>query len=127
VAFHRLETRPVPDRDIEGNASIRAVRDRPSWEAPRPDKHRGSPIAVQTITVAEEHECKLAGDAVRLDELPGQERETRISTSVYYKTDDLRLAGLGLTLRRRLEQGRNLWQLKLQRADSRVEVEEGGG
>jgi CHAD domain-containing protein len=44
--------------------------------------------------------------------------------AVYYDTEDQRLARHGVTLRRRLEDGRDLWQLKLPSDDDRLELEE---
>jgi CHAD domain-containing protein len=43
--------------------------------------------------------------------------------ATYYDTDDLRLARHGVTLRRRNEDGRDLWQLKLPSDGDRLELE----
>jgi CHAD domain-containing protein len=57
----------------------------------------------------------------------GQPLESRVFTSSYYDTQDRALARLGITLRRRLENGKNLWQLKLPGRGFRREVELPGG
>jgi CHAD domain-containing protein len=75
-----------------------------------------------------ERELKLsAPPGYVLPDLPGEQLEARLFTSVYHDTSDLRLAQLGITLRRRVENGRGLWQLKLPREDARLELEQGGG
>jgi CHAD domain-containing protein len=43
--------------------------------------------------------------------------------AMYYDTDDQRLARYGVTLRRRFEDGRPLWQLKLPTDGDRLEIE----
>jgi CHAD domain-containing protein len=63
-----------------------------------------------------------------LPELGGTPRPGRSFVSTYVDTPDYRLAAADVTLRRRLENGRNLWQLKLPRgAGVRLELEESGG
>ena len=47
----------------------------------------------------------------------------RIFTSTYYDTKDYSLARLGITLRRRVEQGKGVWQLKLPKGKARRELE----
>jgi CHAD domain-containing protein len=75
-----------------------------------------------------EREVKLSADGlVELPELPGEPLESRVFTSYYHDTADRRLAQAGITLRRRLENGKSLWQLKLPRGDGRVELELAGG
>lgn len=74
-----------------------------------------------------ERERKLVGPAEALDALDGRSIEPRLFTSTYHDTADRRLARRGITLRRRLENGVNLWQLKLPRTNGRLEVEEPGG
>jgi CHAD domain-containing protein len=76
-----------------------------------------------------ERELKFdVDDAFELPALPGTPIEPRTFVSTYLDTPGLRLAAAGITLRRRLENGRNLWQLKLPRGgDDRLEVEEPGG
>jgi len=77
-----------------------------------------------------EREVKLEpGDAFALPELPGTPLASRIFTSTYHDTPPRSLARAGITLRRRLENGVSLWQLKLPLAgpDARAELEVHGG
>jgi CHAD domain-containing protein len=74
-----------------------------------------------------ERELKLRGDADLLTRLEGEPLEERRFTSTYHDTADYRFARSGVTLRRRLERGKSLWQLKLPRGSARVEVEVAGG
>jgi CHAD domain-containing protein len=78
---------------------------------------------VQTL----ERERKLSGPAGVLDALEGETLEPRTFTSTYHDTADRRLARNGITLRRRLENGVNRWQLKLPRQQWRLELEQRGG
>jgi CHAD domain-containing protein len=71
-----------------------------------------------------EQEIKLSADpGVCLPSSLGRPLPTRWLTSKYYDTHDYRLVQAGITLRRRTEQGRGLWQLKLPVAGARREVE----
>ncbi|HEU5243418.1 MAG TPA: CYTH and CHAD domain-containing protein [Gaiellaceae bacterium] len=75
-----------------------------------------------------EHERKLdAPTGFRLPPLGGRPLARRIFTSVYYDVPGASLAIAGITLRRRTEQGRGVWQLKLPAEDSRLEIEAEGG
>jgi CHAD domain-containing protein len=74
-----------------------------------------------------ERELKLRGDADILERLDGEPLEERRFTSTYYDTPDFRLARSGVTLRRRVERGKSLWQLKLPRDAGRLELEQAGG
>lgn len=75
-----------------------------------------------------EQEVKLSPSAkLDLDRLSGEPLERRSFLSTYYDTDDRVLAGLGITLRRRVEHGLSLWQLKLPRSGGRLELERPGG
>ncbi|HZR94630.1 MAG TPA: CYTH and CHAD domain-containing protein [Gaiellaceae bacterium] len=75
-----------------------------------------------------EHEVKLeAPDGFELPDLGGEPLEPRVFTSVYYDTPARSLARAGITLRRRTERGRSLWQLKIPVDGARVELEEPGG
>ena len=74
-----------------------------------------------------ERELKLEADgSLSIDDLGGEPVEPRTFTSTYYDTRDSLLLRLGIQLRRRLEHGKNMWQLKLPREDSRVELEAEG-
>ena len=74
-----------------------------------------------------ERELKLDADETILERLEGKALDERRFTSTYYDTADHRLARSGLTLRRRVEQGKSLWQLKLPRGSARLELELPGG
>jgi CHAD domain-containing protein len=75
-----------------------------------------------------EHERKLEAPAGwELPDLAGEELEPRVFTSVYYDTAEVSLARAGITLRRRTERGKSVWQLKLPRDGARAEIEEPGG
>jgi hypothetical protein len=75
-----------------------------------------------------ERELKLVADpGFRLPELPGEALPSRVFTSTYWDTRDNRLARGGVTLRRRVEARRGLWQLKLPRGVARLELELPGG
>jgi len=76
-----------------------------------------------------EQELKLDLDPeFALPALPGEPLPGRVFTSTYHDTPARSLARSGITLRRRLENGKSLWQLKLPRAGLvRVELEEPGG
>ncbi len=71
-----------------------------------------------------ERELKLSVDgSFRLPELPGTALPDRTFTSTYHDTPDYRLARSSVTLRRRVENRRGLWQLKLPRGADRLELE----
>lgn len=75
-----------------------------------------------------EYERKLdAPIGFRLPPLGGSPLEPRLFTSVYYDVPGGALATSGITLRRRIENGRGVWQLKLPAEDSRLELEAEGG
>lgn len=75
-----------------------------------------------------EHERKLqAPEGFELPPLGGTPLEARIFTSVYYDVPSRSLTNAGITLRRRTERGKSVWQLKLPRADARLELEAAGG
>lgn len=74
-----------------------------------------------------EREVKLTpGEGFVLPELGGEALPTRRFTSTYHDTPDLALAGHGVTLRHRVEEGAGVWQLKLPRGASRIELEVAG-
>ena len=75
-----------------------------------------------------EREVKLrTGHLFRLPHFPGEPLPPRRFTSTYFDTVDFRLARLGATLRRRTEQKRGVWQLKLPRSTARLDVEMSSG
>jgi CHAD domain-containing protein len=75
-----------------------------------------------------ERELKLVAPVgYVIPRLPGVPIKTRRFTSTYFDSQDLRLAGLQITLRRRVENRRGLWQLKIPRGEDRLEIEEPGG
>jgi CHAD domain-containing protein len=70
-----------------------------------------------------ERELKLVpGEGFKLPPL-GTELPPKTFTSTYFDTPDLRLAPRGVTFRHRVEDGAGLWQLKLPREASRIELE----
>jgi CHAD domain-containing protein len=77
--------------------------------------------AVKSVT---ETERKLSVEAdFRLPELSGQPLPRRLFTSTYFDTLDHCLSRSGITLRRRVENGSGLWQLKLPLNGARREIE----
>jgi len=75
-----------------------------------------------------EREVKLSpGPELSLSRVEGIPLETRQFSSVYYDSEDRLLARVGITLRRRIEHGGSLWQLKLPRSGGRLELEDPGG
>ena len=75
------------------------------------------------MRAALEREVKLSvGSDFTLPALPVDPvpRELR---ATYFDTSDRRLARRGVTLRRRVEDGRDAWQLKLPAGDARIEIE----
>jgi CHAD domain-containing protein len=79
---------------------------------------------VVTARISLEREIKLSiSPRFRIPDLPGQVLPRRLLTSIYYDAPDFRLARAGITLRRRLEMRKSVWQLKLPRPGARLEVE----
>jgi CHAD domain-containing protein len=75
-----------------------------------------------------ERELKLTIPAdFSLPELPGEALEPRTLTSTYFDTPDRALARAGVTLRRRVENRKGVWQLKLPGKGDRLELESPGG
>jgi CHAD domain-containing protein len=75
-----------------------------------------------------ERELKLTIPAdFSLPELPGEPLEPRTLTSTYFDTPDRALARAGITLRRRVENRKGVWQLKLPGKGERLELESPGG
>ena len=78
--------------------------------------------------VTDERELKLGiPPDFRLPELQGERLDPRTFTSIYYDTADYRLAGAGITLRRRVQGKDGVWQLKLPSKNERRELEFPGG
>jgi CHAD domain-containing protein len=74
-----------------------------------------------------ERELKLVAEpGFQLPALDGKPLPPRVFTSTYHDTADRRLLAAGITLRRRVENRRGLWQLKLPSTDGRLELEAGG-
>jgi hypothetical protein len=83
---------------------------------------------VPPVDATVEHERKLqAPDGFELPALGGSPLEPRVFTSVYYDVPSRSLTNAGITLRRRTERGKSVWQLKLPQADARLELEQPGG
>jgi CHAD domain-containing protein len=75
-----------------------------------------------------ERELKLDVDSgFVFPALSGESLELRVLTSTYFDTADRRLLSVGITLRRRVERRKGLWQLKLPRGAARLELEAPGG
>lgn len=83
------------------------------------------PVAVNpTVTSMVEREIKLTvGDRFRLPDLPGTPLPRQRLTSTYYDTSQYDLAHAGITLRHRVERGKQAWQLKLPLMKDRLEIE----
>ena len=89
-----------------------------------------SPVELPSAAVRETKERELkftAPDGFGSVEDLGEPIEDRVFTSTYFDTRDRALASVGVTLRRRLENGKNLWQLKLPGQGFRHELELPGG
>lgn len=85
----------------------------------RKSRANSSPISSQV-----ERELKLAIEAgFRLPRLPGTPLPRRLLTSTYYDTVAHDLARAGISLRHRIERGKQSWQLKIPLGDDRQEVE----
>ena len=77
-----------------------------------------------SVKAAIEREMKLAVDAgFHLPSLKGSRLPSKVLTSVYYDTSDLRLARARITLRHRTQRRKTAWQLKLPLDCGRREVE----
>ena len=87
-----------------------------------------NPAGVATMKETLERELKLSVDrGFRLPELPGRSLARHTLTSTYHDSRDFRLARAGVTLRRRVENRKSVWQLKLPRGAARLELEVPGG
>ena len=75
-----------------------------------------------------ERELKLTvPPGFRLPEIAGEPLEPHTFTSTYHDSADRALARAGITLRRRVQDRRGLWQLKLPGEGERLELEIPGG
>ncbi|RMH04527.1 MAG: CHAD domain-containing protein [Nitrospirae bacterium] len=63
----------------------------------------------------------------RLPAFLGMAMEPRVLTSSYYDTSEYLLAQYGISLRRRIERGRGVWQLTIPQGQDHVELEAAGG
>ena len=93
--------------------------------ANKPPSKPPDPVAVnQAVQSTVEREIKLAIDPdFRLPPLPGILLPRRLLTSTYYDTSQYDLAHAGITLRHRVERGKQAWQLKLPLMKDRQEIE----
>ncbi|MEK7350515.1 MAG: CYTH and CHAD domain-containing protein [Nitrospirota bacterium] len=92
--------------------------DNPPFKPPDPV------VANQAVTSTVEREIKLAiNDHFRIPKLPGTPIPRRLLTSTYFDTSQYDLAHAGITLRHRVERGKQAWQLKLPLMKDRQEVE----
>jgi len=94
----------------------------------RADQSSSKPPGPVTVNPAVkstvEREIKLAvDDHFLLPKLPGTPLPRRLLTSTYYDTSRYDLAHAGITLRHRVERGKQAWQLKLPLMKDRQEVE----
>ena len=62
-----------------------------------------------------------------LPKIEGRPLEKRVFTATYYDTPERRLARAGITLRRRLENGNNVWELELPREPEALNLDAPGG
>jgi CHAD domain-containing protein len=82
---------------------------------------RPSPVPIRSV---QETETKLSVESdFRLPTLSGRPLRRRVFTSTYFDTLDHCLAQSGITLRRRIENGSGVWQVKLPLDGARREIE----
>lgn len=93
--------------------------------ANKPSSKPPAPVAVNpTVQSMVEREITLViDDRFRLPDLPGAPLPRRRLTSTYYDTSQYDLAHAGITLRHRIEQGKQAWQLKLPLMNDWQEIE----
>ena len=90
----------------------------------RPDRRLPVRRHPRTVFSKLEREIKLAiAPGFRLPPLPGLPLPRRLLTSTYYDTSQYDLAHAGITLRHRIERGKQAWQLKLPLLKDRQEIE----
>ncbi|MDK2741552.1 MAG: CYTH and CHAD domain-containing protein [Nitrospira sp.] len=93
----------------------------------RSDKRSASEHHSSQISSQPERELKLSVDPdFRLPRLPGTLLPRRQLISTYYDTTAYDLAHAQITLRYRIERGKQAWQLKVPLGDDRQEVETAG-
>ena len=93
--------------------------------ANKPPSKPPDPVAVNPVVQSTvEREIKLAvDDHFRLPPLAGIPLPRRLLTSTYFDTSQYDLAHAGITLRHRVERGKQAWQLKLPLMKDRQEIE----
>lgn len=93
--------------------------------AHKPPSKSPDPVAVNlAVQSTVEREIKLTvDDHFRLPGLPGTPLPRRLLTSTYYDTSQYDLAHAGITVRYRVERGKQAWQLKLPLMKDRQEIE----
>jgi CHAD domain-containing protein len=93
--------------------------------ANKPPSKPPDPVAVTpAVKSTVEREIKLAvDDHFRLPPLAGIPLPRRLLTSTYFDTSQYDLAHAGITLRHRVERGKQAWQLKLPLMKDRQEIE----
>ncbi|MDZ4855949.1 MAG: CYTH and CHAD domain-containing protein, partial [Nitrospirota bacterium] len=89
-----------------------------------PSTSPGPATVNPTVQSMVEREIKLSVDNhFRLPKLTGITLPRRLLTSTYYDTSQYDLAHAGITLRHRVERGKQAWQLKLPLMKDRQEIE----
>ena len=93
--------------------------------AGKPPSKSSHPVTAGLVVHSKvEREIKLAiGNRFRLPELPGTILPRRRLISTYYDTPQYDLAHAGITLRHRIERGKQAWQLKIPLMKDRQELE----
>jgi len=93
--------------------------------ANKPPSRPPDPVTVNpAVKSTVEREIKLAvDDHFCLPKLPGTPLPRCLLTSTYYDTSQYDLAHAGITLRHRVERGKQAWQLKLPLMRDRQEIE----
>lgn len=93
----------------------------------RSPKQQSSSVSLSSVSSHAEREIKLTiDDDFRLPRLSGTPLPRRLLTSTYYDTVAHDLARAGITLRHRIERGKQSWQLKIPLGEDRQEVEVAG-
>ena len=88
--------------------------------------------AITILQVGPERNARSAvalranGDS-KLPSIEGRPLAKRVFTATYYDTAERRLARAGISLRRRMESGNNVWELELPRESEPVKLDAPGG